>query len=386
MNTDTSSLTPSAALTARQQLMLASEREPRHTALHADFSGKHIDLDRFVAAVATAMRCCGALALSVELCKDERPKMAQRGLKIENAIAQLNVGGTFSSSDGLFAVGIDNHGQGGVTLSLSVSNLIWDTPSLHNFMLCLDEAYADEPLYPEAYTFIDYACAEAEMRLTAAHAEQQRLWRDRFMPLVSSGIAGGTACATAEMHLDIAPEQVEHLCSTFGTSPDCVLAAAYAKSLTHLLHTPNAAFAVAHNPRTDTPAAAYTTGPMMQLLPVVTDCGTTPEEIGSQLDELTRNQAYGYADFVLDNEARFRFTIGYLAGMVCHPVSCGATCTETITGIGMNHGEDLGLFVHHNAHGGLTLRAEYRTTAFSPQQVDTLLHHYAHTLEAQLKP
>lgn len=386
MNTDTSSLTPSAALTARQQLMLAGGHEPRHTALHADFSRKHIDLDRFVAAVATAMRCCGALALSVEPCNGERPKMAQRGLKIENAIAQLHLGDTFRSSDGLFAIGIDENGQGGVTLSLSVSNLIWDTPSLHNFMLCLDEAYADEPLYPEAYTFIDYARAEAEMRPTAAHAEQQRLWRDKFMPLASPGIAGGTAFATAEMHLDIAPEQMEQLCSALGTSPDCVLAAAYAKSLTHLLHTPNAAFAVAYNPRTDTPAAAYTTGPMMQLLPVVADCGTLPEEIGIRLDELTRNQAYGYADFVLDNEARLRFSISYLGGMVCHPVSCGTACAETITGIGMNHGEDLGLFVHHNAHGGLTLRAEYNTTAFSPQQVDSLLHHYDHTLEAQLKP
>ena len=157
-----------APLTTWQQLLLADKCQDM--TFTANFSGSHIDDEQFTAAVATAMRCCAALSSAVALHSTESGKTAHNAAIIENAISNLRISGDENEKKRdtqLFAISIVRKAPNCLTLRLTASPLIWDIASYHNFMLCLDEAYAGEPLYPESFTFIDHALAEEVMRTIA---------------------------------------------------------------------------------------------------------------------------------------------------------------------------------------------------------------------------
>lgn len=369
----------SAPFTNWQQLLLADMRQDM--TFTANFSGSDIDDNRFTAAVATAMRCCAALSSKVALQPTGRNKIAYDATIIENAIANLRISDDTNENENenckqLFAVSIVRTATSSLLLHLTASPLIWDIASYNNYMLCLDEAYAGKPLYPESFTFIDHALAEEAQRNTAEHHSQQLLCRRTLTPFA-------TKCHDSKMYvkeimLNVSAEQMQHCCHSARVSAERLTAAIFAMCVAQAEKAADVAFTVLHDQRLDNPAAAYTTGPLMPELPVVAYCAPTSswQCVATSLSYMS---ACAYADFVCSTATRLSHTVAYLGNMLCHPAACGATVRESIS-FSIAPNADFGLFVYQNSSGCHTLRAEYHSASFSEQQVSTFMQHYAHLL------
>lgn len=366
-----------APLTTWQQLLLADKCQDM--TFTANFSGSHIDDKQFIAAVATAMRCCAALSSAVALHSTESGKTAHNAAIIENAISNLRISGDENEKKRdtqLFAISIVRKAPNCLTLRLTASPLFWDIASYHNFMLCLDEAYAGEPLYPESFTFIDHALAEEAMRNSAEQRAQQLLCSRALTPFATQ--CHGGKMSVKETTINVSAEQMEQCCHTAAVSAEQLTAAIFAMCIAQAEETPDVAFTMLHNKRLDNPAAAYTTGPLMPEQPLVAHCDHTTawQQVAASLSPLS---APAYAQFVRSTATRLTHTVAYLGNMLCHPAACGAAVAESIS-FSIAPMADLGLSVYQNAHGGHTLRAEYHSTAFSEQQVSTFMQHYARLL------
>ena len=269
-----------------------------------------------------------------------------------------------------------------LTLRLTASPLIWDIASYHNFMLCLDEAYAGEPLYPESFTFIDHALAEEAMRNSAEQCAQQLLCSRALTPFATQ--CHGGKMSVKETTINVSAEQMEQCCHTAAVSAEQLTAAIFAMCIAQAEETPDVAFTMLHNQRLDNPAAAYTTGPLMPEQPLVAHCDHTTawQQVAATLSEMP---AYAYAQFVRSTGTRLTRTVAYLGNMLCHPAACGAAVAESID-FNIAPMADFGLSVYQNAHGGHTLRAEYHSTAFSEQQVSSFMQHYARLLTQAVTP
>ena len=366
-----------APLTTWQQLLLADKCQDM--TFTANFSGSHIDDEQFIAAVATAMRCCAALSSSVALHSTESGKIAHNAAIIENAISNLHIStdeNEKARGKQLFAISIVRKAPNSLTLRLKASPFIWDFASYHNFMLCLDEAYAGEPLYPEAFTFIDHALAEEALRSSAEQCAQQLLCSRALTPFATQ--CHGGKMSVKETTINVSAEQMEQCCHTAAVSAEQLTAAIFAMCVAQAEETTNVAFTMLHNQRLDNPAAAYTTGPLMPEQPIVAHCAHTTawRQVAATLSEMP---AYAYAQFVRSTGTRLTRTVAYLGNMLCHPSTCGATVAESID-FHIAPMADFGLSVYQNTHGGHTLRAEYRSTVFSEQQVSRFMQHYARLL------
>ena len=373
----------SAPLTNWQQLQLAYKCQ--NMTFTANFSGDHIDDEQFIAAVATAMRCCAALSSAVALHSTESGKTAHNAAIIENAISNLCISGDENEKardTQLFAISIVRKAPNRLTLHLTASPLVWDIASYHNFMLCLDEAYAGEPLYPESFTFIDHAIAEEALRSSAEQRAQQLLCSRALTPFATQ--CSGSKMSVKETTINVSAEQMEQCCHTAAVSAEQLTAAIFAMCVAQADETPAVAFTMLHNHRLDNPAAAYTTGPLMPEQPLVAHCApkTAWQHVAATLSPLP---AYAYAQFVRSTSTRLTRTVAYLGNMLCHPATCGATVAESID-FHIAPMADFGLSVYQNAHGGHTLRAEYRSTAFSEQQVSAFMQHYKHLLTQAVTP
>ena len=374
---------PPAPLTTWQQLLLADKCQDM--TFTANFSGSHIDDEQFIAAVATAMRCCAALSSAVALHSTESGKTAHNAAIIENAISNLRISGDENEKKRdtqLFAISIVRKAPNCLTLRLTASPLIWDIASYHNFMLCLDEAYAGEPLYPESFTFIDHALAEEAMRNSAEQRAQQLLCSRALTPFATQ--CHGGKMSVKETTINVSAEQMEQCCHTAAVSAEQLTAAIFAMCIAQAEETPDVAFTMLHNQRLDNPAAAYTTGPLMPEQPLVAHCDHTTawQQVAATLSEMP---AYAYAQFVRSTGTRLTRTVAYLGNMLCHPAACGAAVAESID-FNIAPMADFGLSVYQNAHGGHTLRAEYHSTAFSEQQVSSFMQHYARLLTQAVTP
>lgn len=372
-----------APLTTWQQLLLADKCQ--YMTFTANFSGSHIDDEQFIAAVATAMRCCAALSSAVALHSTESGKTAHNAAIIENAISNLRISGDENEKKRdtqLFAISIVRKAPNCLTLRLTASPLIWDIVSYHNFMLCLDEAYAGEPLYPESFTFIDHALAEEAMRNSAEQRAQQLLCSRALTPFATQ--CHGGKMSVKETTINVSAEQMEQCCHTAAVSAEQLTAAIFAMCIAQAEETPDVAFTMLHNQRLDNPAAAYTTGPLMPEQPLVAHCDHTTawQQVAATLSEMP---AYAYAQFVRSTGTRLTRTVAYLGNMLCHPAACGAAVAESID-FNIAPTADFGLSVYQNAHGGHTLRAEYHSTAFSEQQVSSFMQHYARLLTQAVTP
>lgn len=366
-----------APLTTWQQLLLADKCQ--NMTFTANFSGDNIDYEQFIAAVATAMRCCAALSSAVALHSTESGKTAHNAAIIENAISNLRISGDENEKKRdtqLFAISIVRKAPNCLTLRLTASPLIWDIASYHNFMLCLDEAYAGEPLYPESFTFIDHALAEEAMRNSAEQRTQQLLCSRALTPFATQ--CHGGKMSVKETTINVSAEQMEQCCHTAAVSAEQLTAAIFAMCIAQAEETADVAFTMLHNQRLDNPAAAYTTGPLMPEQPLVAHCDHTTawQQVAATLSEMP---AYAYAQFVRSTGTRLTRTVSYLGNMLCHPAACGAAVAESID-FNIAPMADFGLSVYQNAHGGHTLRAEYHSTAFSDQQVSSFMQHYARLL------
>ena len=373
----------SAPLTNWQQLQLAYKCQ--NMTFTANFSGDHIDDEQFIAAVATAMRCCAALSSAVALHSTESGKTAHNAAIIENAISNLCISGDENEKardTQLFAISIVRKAPNRLTLHLTASPLVWDIASYHNFMLCLDEAYAGEPLYPESFTFIDHAIAEEALRSSAEQRAQQLLCSRALTPFATQ--CSGSKMSVKETTINVSAEQMEQCCHTAAVSAEQLTAAIFAMCVAQADETPDVAFTMLHNQRLDNPAAAYTTGPLMPEQPLVAHCApkTAWQHVAATLSPLP---AYAYAQFVRSTSTRLTRTVAYLGNMLCHPATCGATVAESID-FHIAPMADFGLSVYQNAHGGHTLRAEYRSTDFSEQQVSAFMQHYKHLLTQAVTP
>lgn len=372
-----------APLTTWQQLLLADKCQDK--TFTANFSGRHIDDEQFIAAVATAMRCCAALSSAVALHSTESGKTAHNAAIIENAISNLRISGDENEKKRdtqLFAISIVRKAPNCLTLRLTASPLIWDIASYHNFMLCLDEAYAGEPLYPESFTFIDHALAEEAMRNSAEQRAQQLLCSRALTPFATQ--CHGGKMSVKETTINVSAEQMEQCCHTAAVSAEQLTAAIFAMCIAQAEETPDVAFTMLHNQRLDNPAAAYTTGPLMPEQPLVAHCDHTTawQQVAATLSEMP---AYAYAQFVRSTGTRLTRTVAYLGNMLCHPAACSAAVAESID-FNIAPMADFGLSVYQNAHGGHTLRAEYHSTAFSEQQVSSFMQHYARLLTQAVTP
>ena len=372
-----------APLTTWQQLLLADKCQDM--TFTANFSGSHIDDEQFIAAVATAMRCCAALSSSVALHSTESGKIAHNAAIIENAISNLHIStdeNEKARGKQLFAISIVRKAPNSLTLRLKASPFIWDFASYHNFMLCLDEAYAGEPLYPEAFTFIDHALAEEALRSSAEQCAQQLLCSRALTPFATQ--CHGGKMSVKETTINVSAEHMEQCCHTAAVRAEPLTAAIFAMRLAQAEETPDVAFTMLHNQRLDNPAAAYTTGPLMPEQPLVAHCDHTTawQQVAATLSEMP---AYAYAQFVRSTGTRLTRTVAYLGNMLCHPAACGAAVAESID-FNIAPMADFGLSVYQNAHGGHTLRAEYHSTAFSEQQVSSFMQHYARLLTQAVTP
>ncbi len=372
-----------APLTTWQQLLLADKCQDM--TFTANFSSSHIDDEQFIAAVSTAMRCCAALSSAVALHSTESGKTAHNAAIIENAISNLRISGDENEKKRdtqLFAISIVRKAPNCLTLRLTASPLIWDIASYHNFMLCLDEAYAGEPLYPESFTFIDHALAEEAMRNSAEQRAQQLLCSRALTPFATQ--CHGGKMSVKETTINVSAEQMEQCCHTAAVSAEQLTAAIFAMCIAQAEETPDVAFTMLHNQRLDNPAAAYTTGPLMPEQPLVAHCDHTTawQQVAATLSEMP---AYAYAQFVRSTGTRLTRTVAYLGNMLCHPAACGAAVAESID-FNIAPMADFGLSVYQNAHGGHTLRAEYHSTAFSEQQVSSFMQHYARLLTQAVTP
>lgn len=372
-----------APLTTWQQLLLADKCQDM--TFTANFSGSHIDDEQFIAAVATAMRCCAALSSAVALHSTESGKTAHNAAIIENAISNLHIStdeNEKARGKQLFAISIVRKAPNSLTLRLKASPFIWDFASYHNFMLCLDEAYAGEPLYPEAFTFIDHALAEEALRSSAEQCAQQ-LFCSRALTPFATKCSGGKM-SVKETNINVSAEQMEQCCHTAAVSAEQLTAAIFAMCVAQAGETPDVGFSMLHNQRLDNPAAAYTTGPLMPEQPLVAHCDHTTawQQVAATLSEMP---AYAYAQFVRSTGTRLTRTVAYLGNMLCHPAACGAAVAESID-FNIAPMADFGLSVYQNAHGGHTLRAEYHSTAFSEQQVSSFMQHYARLLTQAVTP
>ena len=367
----------SAPFTNWQQLLLADMRQDM--TFTANFSGSDIDDEQFTAAVATAMRCCAALSSRVALQPTGHNKIAYDATIIENAVGNLRISDYPNKNENckqLFAVSIVRTATSSLLLHLTASPLIWDIASYHNFMLCLDEAYAGKPLYPEALTFIDHALAEEAQRNTAEHLSHQLLCRRTLTPFATK--CHDSKVCVKEIMLNVSAEQMQHCCHTTRVSAERLTAAIFAMCVAQAEKTADVAFTMLHDQRLDNPAAAYTTGSLMPEQPVVAHCTPTSswQCVATSLSTLS---ACAYADFVCSTATRLSHTVAYLGNMLCHPAACCASVTESIS-FSIAPNADFGLFVYQNSPGCHTLRAEYHSASFSEQQVSTFLQHYAHLL------